>query len=138
MLSQSAIQAIQARRVSRRRASHSRIIASIIVTTLATPKIATNKRCPAPPPDHNQAQPARRARPAPARVGPSTGYFSFRTYFGGAPTRRSPQRRAGTCHNALSGRVMAITPTPHLSHGSVNLRNRSVLSVFALHVVTVG
>src|SRR5262249_27585212 len=42
-------------------------------------------------------------------------------------TRRSPQQRSGTCHNALSGPVMAIGPTQHLSHGSVNLRNRSVL-----------
>jgi hypothetical protein len=55
-----------------------------------------------------------------------------------APRPAAPQRGAGACHNALSGRVMAIGPTPHLSHGSVNLRNRSVLSVFALHVVTVG
>ena len=55
-----------------------------------------------------------------------------------APRPAAPQRRAGTCHNALWGRGMAIGPAPHLSHGSVNLRNRSVLSVFALHVVTVG
>src|SRR5262245_21928754 len=29
-------------------------------------------------------------------------------------------------------------PTPHLSQGSVNLRNRGVSPAFALHVVTVG
>jgi hypothetical protein len=28
-------------------------------------------------------------QPAPAPADPSTGYFSFRTYFGGAPTRRA-------------------------------------------------
>jgi hypothetical protein len=36
------------------------------------------------------------------------------------------------------GRVMANRPTPHLSQGSVNLRNRGVFPVFVLHVVTVG
>jgi len=54
-----------------------------------------------------------------------------------APTRRL--RTTGRGLPRPAGRpAMANWPTPHLSQGSVNLRNRGVFPVFALHVVTIG
>jgi hypothetical protein len=73
----------------------------------------------------------RRARPAPTPVGPSTGYFSFRTYFGDAPTRPAVARRAGTCHLHRVGRQAQMTngPTQWLAHGSVSVDARRTASI---------
>ena len=75
-----------------------RRIASIIVTAQVTPKIATNTRSPCIAARTQPSAASAESMTAPASAGPSAGYFSFGTHFGGAPLRAAAFRgRTGEC-----------------------------------------